>query len=75
MLVFDPVKWGYREIDRLGGVVVAARTKLHRDMGCGGENKCPEECPNRHLCAWTRDVQIMCRKELDKRRKEGDSDV
>lgn len=72
---FNPVKWGDKEIDRLGGVVTATRVKLHQQMGCGGGAKCPEECPSRHLCAWTRDVQIMCRKELDKRRKEGVSDV
>lgn len=70
MVTFEPVKWGCREIDRLGGVVVAARAKLHRDMGCKGAARCPEECPSKHLCAWTRDVQIMCRKELDRRRKD-----
>lgn len=75
MVTFDPVRWGDMEIDRLGGVAVAARTKLHRGMGCKDTSCCSEECPSRHLCAWTRDIQIMCRKELDKRRKEGVSDV
>ena len=69
MMAFDPVKWGDRELDRWGGVVTAMRVKLHQQMGCGGGAKCPEECPSRHLCAWTRDIQIMCRKELERRRE------
>ena len=71
---FDPAKWGDRELDRWGGVVTVMLVKLHRDTGHGGGKKCPEECPSRHLCAWIRDMQIMCRKELNKRRKDG-SDV
>lgn len=70
MLTFDPIKWGDTELERWNGVVTAMRVRLHQSIGCAGAARCMEECRCKHLCAWTRDVQIMCRKELD-RRHEG----
>lgn len=54
MLTFDPTKWGDTEMERWNGVVTAMRVKMHQYMGC----------------AWTRDVQIMCGKELNRRHGE-----
>lgn len=68
MLTFDPVKWGDTELERWNGVVTAMRVKMHQYMGCAGTTRCPEECRYKHLCEWTRDVQIMCGKELNRRR-------
>lgn len=70
MMAFDPVKWGDTELERWNGVVTAMRVKMHQYMGCAGTTRCPEECRYKHLCAWTRDVQIMCGKELNRRRGE-----
>lgn len=67
MLTFDTAKWGDTELERWNGVVTAMRVKMHQYMGCAGTTRCPEECRYKHLCAWTRDVQIMCGKELNRR--------
>ena len=55
--------------DGVDGVVTAMRVKMHQYMGCAGTTQCPEGCRYKHLCAWTRDVQIMCGKELERRRE------
>ena len=67
MMAFDPAKWGDMELERWNGVVTAMRVKMHQYMGCAGTTRCPEECRYKHMCAWTRDVQIMCGKELNRR--------
>ena len=67
MMAFDPAKWGDKELERSHAVVTITRVRLHRYMCCTGTTRCPEECRYKHLCAWTRDVQIMCRKEMDRR--------
>lgn len=67
MMAFDPAKWGDTELERWNGVVTAMRVKMHQYIGCAGTTRCPEECRYKHLCAWTRDVQIMCGKELNRR--------
>lgn len=67
MMTFDPAKWGDTELERWNGVVITMRMRLHRYMCCTGTTRCPEECRYKHLCAWTKDVQIMCGKELNRR--------
>lgn len=62
MIVFNPLQWSNKELRRMGGLAVAIR----RNFKCK-DQKCP--CEYQHLCALMRDVQIMCRKELDKRMK------
>ena len=60
MIVFDSLQWSDKELRRMGGIAVAVR----RNFKCEGQ-QCP--CEYQHLCTLMRDVQIMCRKELDKR--------
>ena len=60
MIVFDSLQWSDKELRRMGGVAVAVR----RNFKCE-DQQCP--CEYHHLCNLMRDVQIMCRKELDKR--------
>ena len=59
MIVFNPLQWSNKELRRMGGIAVATKRNL----------KCEDSCEYQHLCALMRDVQIMCRKELDKRMK------
>lgn len=60
MIVFDSLQWSDKELRRMGGIAVATR----RNFKCEGQT-CP--CEYQHLCSLMRDVQIMCKKELDKR--------
>ena len=62
MIVFDSLQWSDKELRRMGDLAVAIR----RNLKCEGK-ECP--CEYQHLCNLMRDVQIMCKKELDKRMK------
>lgn len=62
MIMFNLLQWTDKELRRMGGIAVATR----RNFKCEGQ-ECP--CEYQHLCALMRDVQIMCRKEIDKRTK------
>lgn len=66
MMTFNPIQWSNKELRKMGGIATATRRNFARNV-CNSQ-PCPT-CEYQHLCALMRDVQIMCRKELDKRMK------
>lgn len=60
MMTFNPTQWSDKELQKMGYLAVAAKRNF-------ASNCCEGPCEYQHLCALMRDVQIMCKKELDKR--------
>lgn len=63
-MIFSPNGWTNDELRRMGGVATA----IKRNLEC---TSC-SDCKYTHLCAWMRDIQIMCKKELARRMMEID---
>lgn len=61
MITFNPKSWSNEEIRRMGGVTVAVKRNLKCNHGgCKG-------CTYNNLCLLMRDIQVMCKKELQTR--------